>query len=410
MLCLGYLAATIIWIALSPGFVDPNGKPIGTDFINVWAAGKLVLAGDPAAAYDYARHFEIQRHALPWHANQEIPYFGWHYPPMFLIVAALLALLPYAVALALWMAVTLVLYLVVIHAIVPRRHWMLLAMAFPAVFVNLGHGQNGFLTTALLGGGMLLLERRPLLAGVLIGLLAYKPQFAILIPLALAVGGYWRTLASAALTTLCIAFVSYVAFGLETWQAFFASLSLTRNLVLEQGATGWEKIQSSFSAVRMLGGSIPAAYAVQGIVFVIAAAATIYVWRKPVRLAIKASELATACLLATPYVLDYDLMVLALPIAWMIADADKTGLLTWEKIGLAGAFALPLISRSIGMLGFPVAPWVMLFLLWLIVRRSRSMDSADTILSPSASWHTGEVSSGAPETRTRLCQTRAPAL
>lgn len=370
MLCFGYAVAVAVWIALSPGFVQPNGKPLGTDFMNVWAAGKLALSGDPAGVYDYARHYAVQRYALPWHANQSIPYFGWHYPPIFLLIAVPLAFLPYGTALAVWMLLTLPLYLVVIHAIVPRRHWLLLAMAFPGVFVNLGHGQNGFLTTALLGGGLMLLEKRPVLAGILLGLLCYKPQFGILAPLALAVGGYWRTFASAAVTALCVVAIACTVFGIETWQAFYSSLDLTRRYVLEQGATGWEKIQSAFSAVRMLGFGIAAAYAVQGLVFVLAATAVIYVWRRPVGLGIKGAALATASLLATPYVLDYDLMLLALSIAWMIADASKTGFLPWEKIGLAAAFLLPLVSRLIGSSGIPLGPLVMLFLLGLIVHRA----------------------------------------
>lgn len=376
ILCCFYGIAILGWIALSPGFVDPNGKPLGTDFMDVWAAGKLALAGDPAAAYDYARHYEVQRHALNWHAGETAPYFGWHYPPMFLLIAAPLALLPYGLAVALWMALTLPLYLVVIRQIVPHRHWLIVALAFPAVFVNLGHGQNGFLTTALLGAALLVLGSRPFLAGVFLGLLSYKPQFGILIPLALVVGFYWRTFLAAAATTIVVALASYAAFGLETWRAFFASLRLTRGYVLEQGATGWEKIQSAFSAVRMLGGSIEAAYAVQAAVFALAAVAVVIVWRQPGKHALKASILATASLLATPYVLDYDLMVLALPIAWLIAEARQTGFLTWEKAGLALCFLLPLVSRSIGSLGVPIGPFAMLLLLALIVRRSRAPISA----------------------------------
>ncbi len=375
LLCLGYAIATVAWIALSPGCVDPNGKPLGTDFIGVWTAGKLALLGDPAGAYDYARHYAVQRDALPWPDPQAAPYFGWHYPPIFLLVAVLLARLPYGAALAAWMLLTVPLYLLTIRAIAPHRHWLLLATAFPGAFINLGHGQNGFLTTSLFGGGILLLETRPALAGVLLGFLCYKPQFGLLIPLALAVGGYWRTFASATLTVLVLAAISYFVFGLKTWEAFYSSLSLTQGYVLEQGATGWEKIQSTFSALRMLGFGIRAAYAAQGLVTLFAAAAVIYVWRRPVSLGIKGSALATASLLATPYILDYDLVVLALPLAWMIAEAQKTGPLAWEKIGLAATFVLPLLSRSIGGLGLPLAPIVMVVLLSLIVRRARFAES-----------------------------------
>ena len=75
--------------------------------------------------------------------------------------------------------------------------WLLLALAFPAVFVNIGHGHNGFLTAALIGAGLLMLDRRPILAGILFGLMAYKPQFGVLIPLVLAATGRWRAFLAA---------------------------------------------------------------------------------------------------------------------------------------------------------------------------------------------------------------------
>jgi len=122
------------------------------------------------------------------------------------------------------------------------------------VLVNIGHGQNGFLTAALLGGALHWLDRRPLLAGVLIGLLAYKPQFGVLIPLALLANGRWSSIGAAAATVAALVAVSYVTLGSEVWHAFANSTTFTRTVVLEQGGTGWEKIQSIFSAARMWGG------------------------------------------------------------------------------------------------------------------------------------------------------------
>ena len=118
-----------------------------------------------------------------------MPFYGWHYPPFFFAIAVLVAAFPYAWGLAIWLTAWLAAYLAAIRAILPRPETLLIATAFPAVFVNIGHGQNGFLTTALLGGALQLLDRRPWLAGVLIGLLAYKPQFGVLIPVALLAGG-----------------------------------------------------------------------------------------------------------------------------------------------------------------------------------------------------------------------------
>jgi alpha-1,2-mannosyltransferase len=366
-----YAAAIVVVLALSPHMIDPWGKPVGTDFMDVWAAGKLALAHKPGAAYDYAQHFAVQQAALPWKKGQIAPFYGWHYPPMFLMIAAGLALLPYGVALALWMMATLPAYLLTIRAIIPGRAAMMAALAFPGAFVNLGHGQNGFLTCGLLGGSLLLLEKNPVMAGILFGLMAYKPQFGLLLPLALLAGGHWRAVFSAALTVAAAAALSYLIFGGGTWQAFFGSFALTRHYVLEEGGTGWQKIQSMFAAVRMLGGSIGLAYAAQGVFAALAAAATVWIWRKPVDMALKGAALATATLMATPYVLDYDLVVLALPIAWLAAQGLRAGFLPWEKVTLLAAWLLPLFARMIGQgLHVPVAPLLLAALLAVILRRA----------------------------------------
>ena len=211
------VVAAVIWIALADGLVDRNDKPIGTDFSNVWAAGKLVLDGQPDAPYDPVRQYAAEKEAF---GGRPVPFFGWHYPPLFLVVAAALALLPYGWALLAWTALTLSAYLVTLRGILQRPETFVLALAFPATFVNLGHGQNGFLTASLLGGALLLLDKRPIVAGVLVGLLAYKPQFGLLIPLVLLATARWRVIGAAVATVFVAAAVATALFGVKVWVAF----------------------------------------------------------------------------------------------------------------------------------------------------------------------------------------------
>ena len=149
------------------GLIDRNGKPIGTDFSNVYAAGTLTWQGRPAEAYVPPLQHAAEKAVFD---GREVPFYGWHYPPFFFAVAVLVAAVPYAWGLSIWLAASLAAYLAAIRAILPRPETLLIAAAFPAVFVNIGHGQNGFLTAALLGGALHWLDRRPWLAGVLIGL------------------------------------------------------------------------------------------------------------------------------------------------------------------------------------------------------------------------------------------------
>ena len=225
--------------------------------------------------------------------------------------------------------------------------WLLLALAFPAVLINVGHGHNGFLTAALLGGGLVILDRRPLLAGILFGLMAYKPQFGLMIPIALAAGGYWRTFAAAAATAVLLTLVTTLVFGVQVWHAFFVGAEFTRTVVLEQGDTGWHKIQSIFSWARMWGAPVPLAYAIQGAATLVFAMASAWLWHGKAPYPLKAAGLCLAAILATPYTLDYDMMVLAPAIAFLAADGMARGFGPWEKTALAALWLVPLVARTV---------------------------------------------------------------
>jgi alpha-1,2-mannosyltransferase len=372
-------AGFLYLVVTATGGVDLQGRPIGTDFSNVYAAGTYVLEGNFQAPFDSVQQFAREQ-AIFGEATQ---FYGWHYPPYFLFVAAALAWMPYGLALFVWQAVTLGLYLLAIRAILkafaPQGRatagtdplWLLLALAFPAVLINVGHGHNGFLTTALLGGGLVVLDRRPLLAGILFGLMAYKPQFGLMIPIALAAGGYWRSFAAAAATAVLLTLVTTLVFGVQVWHAFFVGAEFTRTVVLEQGDTGWHKIQSIFSWARMWGAPVPLAYAIQGAATLMFAMASAWLWHGKAPYPLKAAGLCLAAILATPYTLDYDMMVLAPAIAFLAADGMARGFGAWEKTALAALWLVPLVARTVPQLTLiPLGVPAMLAMFVLILRRA----------------------------------------
>ena len=353
---------------MSNGALDPQGKPLGTDFISFWSASSLALKGQPEAAYDTVLHYRVEQYVA---GNDDIPYYHWSYPPTFLAMVLPLALLPYLWSLFSWLALTLAAYAAVMWRIAPRIDMLWIALAFPAVLINLGHGQNGFLSTALFGGAMLLLERRPLLAGVAIGLLVFKPQLGVLIPLALIAGGHWKTFSSATLASVLFVLGTLILFGVDAWTGFIAAVQGASQL-MEQDTIGWEMTQSIFSAVRLLGGDVTMAYAAQAVVFVLAAGSVIYAWRAPVGINIKAAVLVTGGLLATPHLLGYDLVLLALPIIWLTLEGLRTGFLDGEKFVLLLAWLLPLVSRTVASeVHLSLAPLVIAALLLVCLRRIR---------------------------------------
>jgi len=378
LILLGICAVAVAgWIAMADGLIDRNGKPLGTDFSNVYAAGSLTWQGRPAEAYEPALQHAEEKAVF---GGREVPFYGWHYPPFFFAVAVVVAAFPYAWGLAIWLAASFAAYLATIRAILPGPQTLLVAAAFPAVFVNIGHGQNGFLTAALLGGALHLLDRRPWLAGLLIGLLAYKPQFGVLIPVALLAGGRWSSIGAAAATVAALVALSFVTLGGGVWHAFADSMTFTQTVVLEQGGTGWEKIQSIFSAVRMWGGSVQLAYAVQIALAAMLAASLAWLWRSDAAFELKAAALAVGSLLATPYVLDYDLVVLGIAVAYLARLGLSEGFRAGEISLLAAAWLAPLLSRYVAQaIAIPPGLFVLLALYVFILRRA-TLDRADVTI------------------------------
>lgn len=393
-------------LATATGLSDYSGRPIGSDFSNIYAAGTYVLEGESAKPFDPAAQHAREQAIF----GAATPFYGWHYPPFFLGLAALLATMPYLLALAVWQGVTLIFYVLAMRAILlippplvgeggqrswpgggnaevstppgalrappsPFRGgieglWLLLALAYPAVFINIGHGHNGFLTAALFAAALLVLDSRPILSGILIGCLAYKPQFGLLIPLVLIATGRWRVFAAATAAVAIMVLAVTAAFGIDVWHAFLASGEFTRKVVLEQGGTGWHKIQSTFAWARMWGAGLPLAYAVQVATTLAVAAGLVVIWRGRSSFAVKAAALLIGSILATPYSLDYDLMLIAPAIAFLAADAVRRGAAPWEKTLLAALWLVPLIARSFAQfMHMPLgAPVMLLSFIWLLYR------------------------------------------
>jgi Glycosyltransferase family 87 len=337
------LFAIAALFATAHGTLDYKGRPLGTDFSQVWTAGTMVWDGRSAQVWDWPSHFAVQQ---AFHQSITVDLYGWHYPPPFLLVAAALATLPYIAALIVWQVATLAPFVWMAQRYLGRRDGWLFVLAAPVTLICLTHGHNGFLTALLLGGGLILLDRRPFVAGLLLGCLVYKPQFALVIPLLLLAARQWRAILGAALSSLALIALTYAIWGWPVWQAFLDSLPLTKNVVIDQGKTGWEKIMSPFSAVRSWGLPIGPAYVVQGIASATAIATTLWLaWAA--RPALRNAAASAAVLIATPYVLDYDFTVLLLGIGFLWRDGEEHGWGPWERSLLALAWIAPLVARGL---------------------------------------------------------------
>ena len=329
------------WSAVIESGKQPE---IGTDFLSFYTASKMALAGHSLDVYNQVLHKAAQNLIFPGLEG----HFAFFYPPMFLLLCLPLALLPYYAALTAWLAASgLACYLALARwAPMSVGERLLALIAFPAFIMNVFHGQNAFLTTALMAGGIIALERRPLLAGALFGALIFKPQFGLLIPLLLIVTGNWRAILAAGASALAFILASLAIFGVEVWRAYFAIMPQAQ-AALNENFIGNEKMQSVFAMLRIVGASLNTAYIAQAIVGAAVCVTLIYVSRHTKCTRSLGALMVTGVMLCTPFMLRYDLMLLAIPLLWLTGEAARTGFVRGEKQIASLAFLLPLVPVAI---------------------------------------------------------------
>jgi hypothetical protein len=344
------------------------------DFGPHYAASVLARNGEAPHAYNFAKLQPVGETVT----GQKITRFAWSYPPTFLLIVAPLSFLPYSFSLIIWLFITCAGYLFILYRIAPDRLTFWLAIAFPATVVNLNHGQNGFLFAALLGGALLLLNQRPLVAGILLGLFTCKPQFAILLPIALVGGRRWSVLGSMIVTIMVMIGLSVIFFGWETWMAFFQNALLAKEW-LEIGVVPWFKMPTPFVSARMAGLSINVSYTLQALVTMGMTGIGYYVCSQRKEPEVSNSILVLTILLATPHAFVYDLTILAIPIAYLSWQGHIKGWLPFEKIILAVVWHMPLFSMFIALFThLQIGPIILIMCLIYALWRMSRVESVRT--------------------------------
>lgn len=377
VLALVYGAATLIWLMTLKGGMDVFHQPLGGDFIIFYGASSLTLHGHAAAAFDPHVLLLAERAAV---AGVQ-PGLEWCYPPTYQLLLAPLALVPFPLAYALFLAVTGAVYLLMIRKISTHRSALLMACVFPGAVVDAWQGQNGLLTAGLLGLGLMSVERRPWLGGAILGLLVYKPQFGVLLPLLLIGTGRWKSVLAAAASGGLFIAASVAAFGIEPWRAFFQNLPSV-SASLGAGLLPWAKVPSVFVALLWLGVPKTLAYAVQVAFGLAIAALTVAAWRRPGPHALKVGLAALATLLISPYSFNYDLVLLAIPIAAVAEHARTHVLPTGTKTAMLLAVFTPNLflglADAIHLQLMPLAILITYAAVWRALRAAAPESSAQS--------------------------------
>ena len=359
------------------GFAAPPKPQLGDDLINYWSGARFAASGHAAQAYDHDIFFRFEQAIIGPGANFKI----YGYPPPLMLLTRPLAALPFLPALALWTLSGVALVAALLARLIGWRLALLASVGAPAAFFNLLSGQNGCFTAALLAGGLMLLDRRPLVSGALLGLLSVKPQMALLLPIALIAGRRWKTLAAAAARAALVVDLSVMLYGIKPWLGFLDQMAYQRQLMDLPHDDWFHRMPTVFAALRLARGSLTAAYAAQLASTAAAVGAVILAWRSRATTEIKAASLIVAMFLATPYAWDYDMIVLLFAAAWLARDGRRAALSAGEKISAIALLVLPLPMFVLGiLLHLQIGPLVLWLTLALLLRRARVLEQRPAAL------------------------------
>ncbi|RQZ10119.1 DUF2029 domain-containing protein [Burkholderia sp. Bp9031] len=372
MLCVAFL---ITWAIVTHAFTsNPTARP-GVDFPVFWTASHLVLHGHAAAVYDPASFFHAEVELLgAYMKHQPLP---WLYPPTMLLLIAPVSLVPLLPAYILFFAGSLLCYAYAVqhlsglraHLATPRAT-VLVVLAYSAVFTSVVYGQNSILTAGIAALALHLLGRRPIVAGILIGLLAIKPQMAMVFPFVLIATRAWRTFAAAALTATLLAAAGIALTGTDALDGLAHALSIVRTLHFMHPPY-WFRSPTTFAALRLVGASIPVALAAQAAIGLLSIAVAVGVWRRTPDMRLRGAALMIATLLTTPYLWHYELTWLGVAVFCLIAHGLENEWLPGDQIVIVLAWLLPLFELFNQMMKLPqIGPIVLLAMLFITVRRA----------------------------------------
>jgi arabinofuranan 3-O-arabinosyltransferase len=368
-----------LWRHTRVGLTDGAGQPFGGDFLNYWSGAFLAWRGAVDQVYDWHAYHAFQESI----AGGSLDFYHYSYPPVLLLLTAPLAALPYVPALVAWTVSSWFCFYRALRLAMPGRSVLLFSIAVPAVFINVLGGQNGAWTAALFGGGLCLLNRRPVIAGILLGLLIYKPQFGVLLPIALLAGRQWKAFASAAVTAAGLILISGFIFGLEVWTHYFHNLAVLRQVILEDGSGVWHRMVSVFVFARHLGTDVETAYLAQAVTALLAAAVVAYVWFRDTPAGVRNAVLVLGTCLATPYLQDYDLVVCAFVPGWLAAEYNQSSAGKQAAQLSLLVLLLPFVASLLAKLtGLALGPVFIAPVFWAATRLSMAKQSCPPLPPP----------------------------
>lgn len=342
-----YAVVVIGIVSGAPDFV------LGGDFVAFWSAARETLAGNLNSLYTpNGLDAAIQIHR----PEVDITGLTWQYPPHASLIFSPIGYLPYSVAYAMWCGLGLSIFTAVLISIGLKGRFLVALLATIPILITLNTGQNALFTGSLMLVAVLYAKPRPVLAGVAAGLLTVKPQLGILLPVLFIASGHWRAFLTAAMVSVALCSWSYLVTGAESWIAFFAYLGVISGSVAD-GVMPLFKMVNVYSAARLAWLPEIIAIALAGLTIVASICVVIWTSRKTDDARWHYAVMATATLLATPYSMYYELVLIVPALAFVVLQGVRTQWLAFERESIAALMFISLVlpgpTTQIGIsLGF----------------------------------------------------------
>lgn len=377
-----------IYACFGPGaplcFGDSNSP---ADFAYLWTISNLQGSGDLSQLFDREHVLQLQI-ALTGSTEEYV----WAYPPQSLFLLWPLSLAPLVPAYVAWVGLGLVLLLWSCLSFTRFRLFCALTVLLsPAIFVNAFAGHNGFFTATLLIGGILLASRRPIVAGILFGLLTFKPQLGLLVPVALIAARLWRPFISATVTSIGLVLASIAIHGTELWTTFLLNASGSGVSIVRNAAGPFTELMPTvFMAGRILELPEHLIIVAQGVTSAAAIIATYAVVRRNRDPIVWAAVISLGTFLVSPTAFVYDMVVMAVATILLTVNSRPEDLLPFERVILILLWMLPVLTIYLNKAAIPLAPLVLIVgFIYVVFKGLRGHRTSMTWTESQVSIHNG---------------------
>jgi alpha-1,2-mannosyltransferase len=303
----------------------------GQDWMVFYTAARVYFDGDLLTVLDLSRFMTILNdHFETWLMKPPLSLHPWVYPPHFLMLFLPFGALPPMLSYILFMLLTftgLILALKMKH----EQPWLWIASIAlsPAAGFAVSVGQNSFLITALLVGGYAFMGTRRVVAGILFGALSVKPQFCLMVPVALVAASSWRVMCSALVTVAILCLISLAIFGPALWLAWLTMFTGQSDFFDHFSEAGWINDMSVYTCAIVASASQTTARLAQIFAVLFAAGNVVLAFRRKIPPDLRLAVLLTCAFLAAPHVSNYDAMLLTVAATLVFKQSFSGGLPIW---------------------------------------------------------------------------------